>query len=205
MHRVMLACTWLSVTGALVGFFLPWAHISLREPELARQVQHAVEGQGLLGDLTEALGRVTVQVRRGAQTITGELPTLSEIPKQVSGVEVPRLANQKNAQVAAALFELLTNTRQRLGAKSYAVYLVPGVALLCGLLLSLLGSRRPVALGIAVVCAGVAGLGFWKLLTTNTQALFAAITIGRGLWLSLWAYAGLAVSALLMMVAGSRR
>lgn len=204
MQRLALGLAWLSVAVALVAFCLPWAHLELREPELARQVRRTAEGQRLLGDLTEAIGRVGVKIRRGAETITGELPQLSDLPREVRGVDVPRLANQQNAQVAVALFELLTNTRQDIGLKSYAVYLVPGLALIFGLLLSALGARRAVALGIAAVCAAVAGVGFWKLLTTNTQALFVAITIGRGLWLSLWAYVGLAASALFLALCPRR-
>jgi hypothetical protein len=66
--------------------------------------------------------------------------------------------------------------------------------------LTVLGTRRAVAIGAAVVCGLIAGLGFWKLLTTNTQALFIAITIGPGLWLSLWGYVGLALAAAALSV-----
>ena len=141
-------------------------------------------------------------VRRGAETVTGDLPSLGDLPKQVSGIQIPQLANQQDAQVAVALIELLTNERQHVGVKSYAVYLLPGIALLCAFLLTWCGRRAPVAIGTAIVCVLVAGVGFWKLLTTNTQALFIAISIGPGLWLSLWAYVGLAVAAGLHLLLG---
>jgi len=200
MQRIAQGLTWVSVVAAVAAFFLPWARIDLREPGLMRQVRETVEavpGQGLLDGLTERVGRVAVEIRRGAETVTGELPSLAEIPKEVSGAQIPQVVTQRHAKVATALLELFTNERQHLEAKRYAVYLVPGVALLCGLVLTCLGGMAAVALGVAALCAGIAGIGFWKLLTTDTQALFIAITIGPGLWLSLWAYVGLAVSALL--------
>ena len=59
--------------------------------------------------------------------------------------------------------------------------------------------------GVAIVCAAVAGVGFWKLLTTNTQSLMVAITIGPGLWLSLWAYVGVACAAGVSGILGMKR
>lgn len=203
MRRIVLLVTWASVAAIVVAFFLPWARIDLREPELLGKVRRTAEEQGLLGGLMGQVGKITVEVRRGAETVTGELPSLADIPKQVSGVQIPQMANQENAQVALALMELLTNTRQHVGLKSYAVYLLPGLAILCGALLTVLGRVRAAALGVAALCAVVAGAGFWKLLTTNTSTLFIAITIGPGLWLSLWGYVGLAAAAL--VAAAARR
>ena len=205
MRRLVFLVTWASVAVVVVAFFVPWARIDLREPGLLRQARRTAEEQGLLGGLMDKVGKVTVEIRRGTETVTGELPGLADIPKRASGAQIPQMANQPNAKVAIALMELLTNTRQHLGAKSYAVYLVPGLALLCGALLTVRGRVRGVALGIAAGCAVVAGAGFWKLLTTNTATLFIAITIGPGLWLSLWGYVGLAVAALGAAAAGGRR
>ena len=197
--------SWASAILAVVAFFLPWAHIDVSEPELVHQVRRTVQEQGLMDTLSKKIGRVAVTVRRGAETFTGELPSLSDLPRQVSGIQIPQLANQQHSQVVIALVELFTNTRQHIGLKSYAVYLVPGLALLCGVVFTC-WSRRAVAVsgGIALLCAGIAGAGFWKLLTTNTRTLFVAITIGRGLWLSLWAYVGLAAAAGLSLIARPR-
>jgi len=174
---------------------MPWARIDLREPTLVKQVRGTLPASETLSGLTKDLGRITATIRRGAQSITGELPTLADIPKEVSGIQIPQLVNQKNAQTALALMELFTGKQERIGLKSYAVYLLPGIALLCGLLLTFLGRQRLVPWGVAGLCGAMAGVGFWKLLTTNTQALLVAITIGPGLWLSLWAYVGLAIAA----------
>lgn len=199
-----LGLAWGCVASAVAGFFLPWATLDVHDPGVAKMLRQATSEVGVLDKAARALGKITVEIRQGAETVTGELPTLADLPRQVSGVQIPRLANQPNAQVAMALVEILTNTRQRLGLKSYAVYAVPGLALLCGLLLTAGWRRRALLAGIAVVCAGVAAAGFWKLLTTDTDTLFVAVTIGRGLWMSLWAYVGLALAAVVAAVIGGR-
>lgn len=199
MKQVWMGLAGLSAVAALVGFFLPWASLDLREPGVVKKLESMVGdvgGKGILDKVAKGLGRITATVRRGTQTVTGRLPSFDEIPKQVSGVQIPQIANQEHAQVAIALLELFTNTRQHIGVKSYAVYLVPGIALLCGLLLMAAGGRLPVSLGVALVCALIAAVGFWKVLTTDTSALLLTVTIGAGIWLSLWAYVGLALAAL---------
>ena len=180
MQRYALGLAWLSVGAAVAGFFLPWARLEVREPKLP-----------------EGLGRVTVSIRQGTKTIATDLRSLTDIPTQVSGAQIPQVANQEQAQVAIAVMELLTRRRQALGAKSYAVYLLPGLALVCGVLLACTSRSRAAAVGIGITCLGVAGLGFWKLLTAETTSPLVAVTFCRGLWLSLWAYVGLAVGAAL--------
>ena len=199
MKRLWMGLAWVSVAAALVGFFLPWASLDVRQPGLVKQLESIVGdvgGGGILDKMKGGLGKITATIRRGTETVTGELPSLAVVPRQVNGFQIPQIANQQHAQIAVALFELFTKSRQHIGAKSYAVYLLPGIALLCGLLVTFLGGSRPVAFGVAVVCGLIAGVAFWKLLTTDTTALVLTVTIGPGIWLSLWAYVGLSLAAL---------
>ena len=167
---VVLVLTWACAAMAVVAFCMPWASIDVTAPGALTQLGATAPLRGAVGGLTKELGRVVVKIRRGAETITGDLPALADIPKQVSGVQIPGLANQQHAQVAIALFELMTSTRQQIGLKSYAVYLVPGIALLCGLLLTFVGRRVPIALGVAMLCAVIAGVGCWKFLTARSAS-----------------------------------
>ena len=204
MRYGILGLVWVSVAAAVIGFYQPWARIDLREPALLQQLRQAAPLGDAVGGLTRNVRRITAKIRRGAETITGDLPSLADIPKQVSGADIPALANANHSQVAIALAELFTRKRQQIGLQSYAVYLAPGLALLAGLLLTFVPGM-PAAVGTALACAVVSGVGFWKLLTTNTSALFAAITIGPGLWLSLWAYAALALCGVLLALIRPRR
>ena len=202
MQRVIRVVVWAGVAAAIVGFVLPWAQLDLTEPEIARQLRQSAPGQELLGRLGKQLGRVTVEIHRGAETIAGPLPSLQDLPRHVSGIQIPAMVNQQQSQLALSVIELLLNTRYHAGPRSYAVYLVPGIALLCGLLITLAGRIRGVAFASAAVCAAIAAAGFWKLLTTNTRTLFIAITIGPGLWLSLWGYVATALGAAAAGVTG---
>ena len=203
-QALVMMLVWMSAAAAVYGFFQPWAIVDVREPDALKRLRDATPLQGTVGGLAHDLRRVAVKIRRGTETITGDLPSLKDIPKQVSGVQIPQMANQKNAKVAMALVELLTNTRHDVGAQSYAVYLVPGLALLGALFVTILAGSPVVPIGVALLSLTIAGTGFWKLLTTNTSTLFIAVTIGPGLWLSLWSYVGLALAALLVVV-GARK
>jgi hypothetical protein len=199
-RRGLLGLVWLSVVGAVVGFFLPWASLDVKYRQVTDQVNQLAEGtpfQDLAEQLKQKVGRLVIHVKHGAETIAGELPDLSTIPTQVSGVQIPQLANRQDIQVVMALTEMLTGQRE-LGAKSYAVYLVPGLACLAALMVTLLRWVRLVCLLVGLLCCAVAAGGFWKLLTTETDTLLVAITIERGLWLSLWAYVGLGLAAVLL-------
>ena len=199
----VLACAWASIAAILVAFFLPWVELEVREPTLLQQVRHAVPGQQLLGQVTKQLGRVTAEVRRGAEVVVGELPSLSDIPRTISGAQVPQLANQPKMQTLIALTAIVSRDAEQVGAKSYAVYALPGVALLCGILLTLAG-RRPVTVAVALVCAAIAGIGARTLLTTSLPHEIVTVTLGRGLYVSLGGYAVLATSAVLLALISKR-
>ena len=203
MKRGMLACAWASVVAIVVAFFLPWVELDVREPTLLQHVQRSVPGHALLGHVTKQLERVTAEVRRGAEVIVGELPSLADIPRTISGAAIPPLANQQKTKTLIALIAIVSRDAEQVGAKSYAVYLLPGIALLCGFLLTLAG-RRPVMLGVAIVCAAIAGIGAWKVFTTTLPHEMIAVTIGRGLFLSLGGYAVLAASAALFALVSDR-
>lgn len=205
MRSVALIVGWVGVVLVVVAFFLPWVHLEVKAPRLLHEVRQSLPGQQLLGGVTKRLGRVAVEVRRGAEVITGDLPSLAELPHTITGADIPRLAHERHTKTAMALIELVAPVPRRLGTQSYAVYLLPGIALLCGILLTVAGGWRLVALGVAGVCAAIAGIGVWKLLTLSLPREVVHVTIGRGLPLSFAGSALLAASAAWLALLGSRR
>ena len=228
MRRLLIVIGLLGVWGSAaavgVGFIRPWASIDMKYRDLARDVTGTIDGVAkeaglgeVLASLSKRVGRIAVSVKHGAETITGELPDLATIPTTISGADIPRLAHRKDADVVIAFAEMWTGQR-RLGAKSYLVYLVPGLALFVALLVSgsplrslgfataKQGFRRARLLCGVIGLAGltIAGGAWWKLSTANTDSLLVAITIEQGLWLVCWAYAGLGVSSLLLALVASR-
>ncbi len=185
MARTFQGVMWLSATAVIVGFFLPWATLDIRTTQLEREI--------------------AAHARRGfARAFSGAKPSswgsrkpsrgMPLIPSRVSGFQVPMLANRPNVRVATSLVAVFTKKQEQVGLKSWVVYLLPLIALVCAWLMTICGEQRWMAAGTALVCAGIGGSGLWVLLTTNTRALYA-ISIGVGLWLSLAAYLVMALAA----------
>ncbi len=194
---------WVGVATALVGFVQPWASIDVKYRDLARDVTGTVDavaqdaGLGdVLASLSKRVGRIAVSVKHEAETITGELPDLSSIPTVISGADIPRLANRKDAHVVIAFAELWTGHRE-LSAKSYLVYLVPGLILLGGVLVTAFRGARWLCVVVGLTALVIAGFAGWKLSTTSTDTLLVAITIEPGLWRVCWGYAGLGAASFL--------
>lgn len=202
LRRSLLVLAWACAAATIIGFFQPWARLSARESPAAQAIQQAA-GTGPFDGLLGEAGRVTVTIRRGAETLTSDVSSLSRIPREVSGAQIPRLVRQTDTQVGIALLELLTSTRQQLELKSQAVYLVPALAVLAAWLMSLSARGRVLPGVVGGLCVAVAGLGGWKVLTSDLQTSFVAVSIGPGLWLSLGAYAGLGLVGLLRTLLGS--
>ena len=175
---------WLSVSAALVGFFLPWAKVEARDPGFFKQLS-----SGMRHSLSHEAKFHSSARTPGA----GWNPfTVPDVPMQVNGFQIPFLANKRQIKLVQALIALFTKNQDNVGLKSFAVYLLPGFASLFGALLA--SGRRPrlVALGIAAICAAIVMTGAWKLLTVNPKKSLMVVQICSGLWLSLLAYAGLA-------------
>jgi hypothetical protein len=180
------------VSAAIIGFFLPWAQLHIRETQLEKEI-----ASGARKGLSKSFG--VKSARRQPSWLKSKSKNMPLIPTKIAGVQIPRMANRENVKVAMGLIKLFTKKDEAVGLKTYAVYLVPGLAVLCGILLTRFGTQQAILVLVAVLCAAVAGGGFWTLLTTDTKKQFA-IAIRPGLWLSLWAYVGLAAVALQSVV-----
>lgn len=178
MKSAPIVSAWLCAGLAVAAFFLPWLRLRAAETPVAA---------------LQKLGRVTLEIRQGGKTLTADSAALSRVPPMVSGAQIPALVRDPNAQTAILVAELVTGEPQHAGAKSLAVYLVPGLALVAAAALTAAGPG-PVAWGIAAASAGMAAAGAWKMVTLSPSAA-TTVAIGIGLWLSVAAYVGLAASA----------
>lgn len=183
-HATRQTSAWAAAVVAIAAFFMPWATMDIRTKELEKTV-----GSGF----KRALGKSFRS--HGEPSWIKKKSNTPIIPTRVSGFQIPILANRRNVKVVTNLAKIFTKKDEQLGLKSWAVYLVPGLAVLFAWLISTYGKKKSVALIVALLSAAVAGVGFWELLTTNTRASFA-VDIGSGLWLSLEAYAVLSAIAL---------
>ena len=143
MDRPVKTLVWVGVAAALIGFFLPWGMLDLREGRTEKQF--AASARKSLGKTFKSMGAKPSHQPSWIRSHHGQGAPM--IPTRVSGYQIPRLANRENVKIVTGLMELVTKKRERVGLKSYAVYLVPGIALLCGMLLLGPELQRP-----ALVC-----------------------------------------------------
>ena len=198
LRLIGIVVAWACAALALMAFHMPWIHLDIHEPSMMKQLRQSTPLSSTLGGLTKDVSRITAKIQQGAKTVTRELnlPSLDQIPHHVSGADIPRLANSDQAQLAAFVMETLTKKPQQYGQQSYLVYLVPGLAIVLALLLTVIPRPWWAILLVAMVSGTIAGIGGYKLMTTNLQSQMMTVTIGQGIWLSLWAYAGLAVAGM---------
>lgn len=184
MQRWTLGLAWLCVGAAVSGFFLPWFSLS---PQMVLALER----------LGAEPGRVTIELP--ASRLAVDLTSLAQTPHVLTGAQIPAFARSSQGRLVAAVAELLT---RRPGATKplIAVYVVPVVALFCGLLLWLGNPRRPfIAWIVAAGCAAILAYGGWRLSRIPNE-----VEIGVGLWVCLVGYMGLALAAGLHAVSVGR-
>ena len=173
----------------LAGFFQPWAEVSTSVGNVSG---------GLTGILKGTFGEVSLgsKVIGGIENLGNEVNEVVgdvSVKKSVSGAEVPGLVNSKSSKMALAIAEIMFKSAEGLSWKSYAVYLIPGLAVLC-VLLAGAGLRYPAAFAVMTVLSGaVSGAGLYNLYNADLSNTIVKISIGYGLWNSLYAFGGIAV------------
>ena len=105
---------------------------------------------------------------------------------------VPGLVNNKSSKMALVIAEIMFKSVEGLDWKSYAVYLMPVLAVLC-VLLAGAGLKYPITvIAMTVLSRAVSGLGLYNLYTTDLSSMIVKIKIGYGMWNSLYAFGAIA-------------
>ena len=201
-HGAWTILVWLSAAITLIAFSMPWISLGPRPSHPSkpvRQESKAPPRPSANLQLSPEFSRVLKNVSRD---IARTADTMVKLRIRITGAQIPRMANQEQTKAALDLMERMTKKRQNLGLKSYAVYLVPGLALLCAGTLIRRGRRKWVAAAVAVICAGIALGGGIELLIVGAQQTLNGVRLESGLWLSLLGYAGLAVAAFVQLFPG---
>ncbi len=194
---VFVVLAWSAVATALSGFFRPWAVLGVNERILGTSEEEDPRArlQHFVHQISQKVGSVKMTVHNGSHTISGPLPDFTTLPREVSGFEIPLVANRQDTQATLALTGMLTGHPQ-LGRKCYAVYLVPLFALLCGVVISFGRRQSMLCLAVAAVCSAIALVLLARVLYVERQALMVTVRAGIGLWWSCWAFVGLSLAGL---------
>jgi hypothetical protein len=192
---IMLALVVICALAIVHGFFLPWAKAGTSAGKVAKSATGTVSGLGKqvgLGGLFGSVGKATDKVTSAADVVG--------VSMAVSGYDIPKMMNTKSSQVAVALASIFVKDAKDADMKSYAVYLMPILALVC-VGLAVFGMKNRIALIImAVISGGISLGGLFKLMTTDLNNAIVAISIEQGLWQILYAYLLICVVGVIWIV-----
>ena len=185
------------MVAGVVTFCLPWVKIDMHKPIYTQATYGRTKtptaskpAEGLFGrkmnTALSSFGKGTKQAMHDVNL---------EMPDHLSGRQIPRMANHEGAKTILLLVERFTKKQEHIGLKSYAVYLLPGLALLFGIALLMWGRVPLVGALIGVLCVAVAGGVARQLATVDLKMPVMHVSLLPGLWLSLTPYVGLAGAA----------
>jgi len=167
----------------VISFFLPWAKVNISamgiSEELTKASQTTLKGTPIAEKVIGKLKGVTA-----ALSAFGDI----DVKTQVSGYNIPNLVNSKGSKVALSLAEIMFKSADNLDVKSYLVYLLPILGILCGVAV-VLGMKNKLFIIAMLIVSGVVSLGgFYNLLTANMGNIAVKVTIMNGLWFTMTAF-----------------
>jgi len=122
------------------------------------------------------------------------------ISQSISAYQVPMLANARDARLATSVIKILNPDAQDAGQKSSFIWGVPLLAVAILALSILFRKNKWVHLACAAAGISIFVIGVYRIKTLNLNQIILNVTIGPGLWLTLWAYLGIGVCASLNFV-----
>lgn len=173
----------------VISFFMPWAKVSTSVAGVTKGVTTTAKAK--LGGI-KAAEKLLGQIEKVGDVVTSAVGDV-EVRVEVSGYDVPVLVNKNTSQIALALVEIFFKDAEGAGVKSYAVYLLPifGIA---SAVLAVLGLKKKLyVIAMTVLGGAISIVGLFRLMTTNLANLVADISIGQGLWSTMYAFLAICI------------
>ena len=163
----------------VISFFLPWAQANVSATGVSQELTKSLKGTPFAGKFVGEVNKATAAI--GA---VGDIT----IKTRVSGYSIPILVNNKSSKIALSLAEIMFKNVEDLDVKSYAVYLLPILAVLCGFL-SIMGLKNKLSVIVMIlVGGGISITGLYNLYTVDIQSIAIKITIMNGLWYTMYGF-----------------
>jgi hypothetical protein len=184
---------WLIVLVLIAAFFLPWVRV---DADIMRPLAK-IEEAGFGNLISKIRGEITAATRSIEKQTGYSIPTEGKV--EANGFDIPRLVNTNDTQLALSFVQLFTKKTEGVQWKCYAVYSIPGLAVLLALLYQFArrprwGKIRMVPCLVTLFTAALFFIAYLKITTAELDHLVLEIKIGFGLWLSLFAYGALAAT-----------
>ena len=118
----------------------------------------------------------------------------------ISGFAVPGLANGPDARLMISIIKIFNPSVTDADKKSWLIWGVPLFAVIIFLVGLFLGSNKWFNLVIGVIGIAIFLVGVYKIKTTDLDKLVLSAKIGLGIWLTLYGYLGLGVTAVINFI-----
>ncbi|NQT22306.1 MAG: hypothetical protein HQ579_02590, partial [Candidatus Omnitrophica bacterium] len=197
----ILAILVIAATVVIVrSFLMPWAEVSTSATKVASDLTNAastnLKDSPVAAKFIKKLEKVTDAI--------GEFGDV-EVKSEISGYDIPTMVNKKTSKVALSLVAILFKSAENLDKKSYLVYLMPLVAILCSLLAVIGVRRRWSIIAMCLVSGAISIGGIYNLKTTALPNAFVAITIQPGLWYTMYGYLAIFIISIVWMLLGRKK
>ena len=183
-------------------FNLPWVRLEMRKSTYTQATYGRAKPKPAKAEkpnqISRALGKASAGFGRGPKKV-GDRVHLA-IPSRITGAQIPHLANHEGTKTVMLLVERFAKKSEHIGLKSYAVYALPVLAWIAGLILLRWGRLPLVAAPVGLVCGAVAGIGAWQLATLKLTTPMMTVQLQPGIWLALTPYVGLLAAAVRLIL-----
>ncbi len=192
MKKILAGLIVLASIVIVMSFFLPWARVSVSVVGVSKQL---TSSSVLPGKVTGKLKKIT-----GAISDFGDV----DIKTTVSGYKIPGMVNNKTSKVAFSVMEIMSKSASGLEQKSYLVYLLPLLGIVCGIL-AIIGLKSKACIVIMLVIAGIVGIaGLYNLSTANLAHVAVKVDILSGLWNTMYAFLFIFLAGIVWLVLGKK-
>ena len=113
----------------------------------------------------------------------------------ISGFDVPILANGPDSRLMISIIKIFNPTVTDADKKSWLIWGVPIFAIAIFLLSLFLGKNKWFCLAVAAIGILIFLVGVYKIKTTDLDKLVLNVKMGTGIWLTLYGYLGLGITA----------
>jgi len=132
---------------------------------------------------SEAVGTFT-------KILTGEKQAVID---EISGFRIPIMANGDDARLMLSIIKIFNPKVENADKKSYLVWVIPILAVVLLLGGVSLGKNKVFNLAMGIIGVVLFVAAMYKIQTTNLDKMVLKVSIGNGLWLSLYAYLALGI------------
>jgi len=180
----------------IIAFFMPWATVATSVTGVSKGLTGALAKTPYASKIVGELDKVTDAI--------GAIGDIS-IKSTVSGYQVPVLVNNETSKVAISLAQTFFKGAKDLDKKSYLVYLLPILGIVCALF-AFWGRENKFYIVLMALLSGAVGIGgLYKLYTMNVSSQMVKISIQDGLWYTMYSLLFICIVGIIWLKSESKK